>query len=252
MGNGEWAIGQETMGNRERDAVVDAGREGRVGGVVARGGVVVAVQHGMDVADRSPDEGCRKFRSFTKGVIECDGVPSPVAFVHDPAGGAVVFAGPREFLECEQLVLFLPDDRFESMQALLSPAALDEGRDGALIDRHGGYHPGRAEGGWVRARVVTVRDGGAVWEGERVSRPNALAACEGELRRALNADKARLAAMVERRSGVRPVSPVAVGVDEDGCDVRAGVGVVRVAWPARTEDAAAARAMVASLLAGAV
>ena len=53
-------------------------------------------------------------------------------------------------------------------------------------------------------------------------------------------------------TGARIESPVAVGVDEEGCDIRAGFGVVRMNWPAPVRDARQCELVIASLIGGVV
>lgn len=175
------------------------------------------------------------------------GVPWPLKFIIDGRDGTLVMPADRTFFEADELVLWVPEERFESLQLLVAPAPQGDDLDEAR-DRYLAYHGEARSAHWARCTVESARQVGEVWSGDSVARPNLIRAAEPRLCRTLNADRARLAELVETMCGVRPAEPLAVGVDEDGIDVRAALGIIRVELPRRARDEGDADAMIRGLL----
>lgn len=188
----------------------------------------------------------RRARAHTRGVLEADGIPTRTKFIVDPATGDLLFPCARDAAKADELVLWVPDDGFESLQLLLSARTIDAG-DAALM-RHAAYHGVMHERCWVRAQIESGRDPHGVYDGAELPMNNPFVGVQTALCARLNADRGRLSTMIELALRVCPVDPVCVGVDELGCDVRASVGVIRVEWPGVARDQAEVEATIDRLL----
>lgn len=131
-------------------------------------------------------------------------------------------------------VLYLPDDSDPDAQLVVSPEPIDPATH-AAADRWAAYHGATRERSWALLSVESVRTRDDVLDGDAVVGPNPLTPAEPGILRALNADRPRLARLCAR-AGVHPASPLAVGVDPDGLDVRASLGVVRVEFDGECPD----------------
>jgi len=197
--------------------------------------------------DPDAADGRRLIRRFRVGTLVSDGVPLPCRFIIDGRDGRLVMPVPPQTLDADEHVLWLPEEQFNAAQALLDAEELEDEFDEAR-DRYLAYH-GRADRPrWLRARVESVRDGSRVFDGEAIVAPNAARSVEPALCRALNEDRDRLRRLTGRLVGVEPETALAVGVDEDGFDVRAALGVVRVEFPRPARDAEETEATVRGLL----
>ncbi len=203
----------------------------------------------------APALASRAVRSFTRGLLRLDEVFHPCRFVLDPATGHPVLPMPRawdprspEGSDDAGVVLYLPDDSDPAAQLVVTPTPLDPRSHGAA-DRWRAYHGEAREPAWALLRVESVRFGGEVFDGDEVIRASALRADEPRLVRELNADRARLAAFCRGATGIDPESPLAVGVDPDGVDVRASLGVIRAEFERPCPDADAARREIDALIA---
>jgi hypothetical protein len=152
-----------------------------------------------------------------------------------------------DLLTAEDLILWVPAERFESVQTHLDPRPLTAEYDEAK-DRHQAYH-GHAElPRWLSCGVLSARREHTVWTEDEIDLANPLHADEPRLCRFLNADKDSLRTMCESMVGVAPSDPVAVGVDVDGIDVRTSIGLLRIELPRRATGADDAEAMIRGLL----
>lgn len=202
-----------------------------------------------DPSPEAVDTARRHARRFRKGVLRADDEIIPCAFVIDGEDGRLVMPTDDEIWDAVDLVLYVPDDGFAEMALLIDAERFDE-PFAESKDRHLAYH-GRAEGlHWVRARVESAKWGGEIFPGDRLLGPNPLRAVEPGLCRRLNEDKAALAEVSELLTRVRPETPLCVGVDHLGMDVRTRVGVIRVEWPREIESEDSAPGVVEALLTG--
>jgi hypothetical protein len=187
-------------------------------------------------ADRlnDPDhsDALRKLRRFRAGTLVYDGVPLARKFVIDGRNGRVVLPAPTDAIEAEELILWLPEERFGAMQALLYGEELEAEFDEAR-DRFLAYHGRADQARWLTCAIESVRDGAEIYDGEALTAANAARPVESRLCKLLNADEDRLRTLTARMAGVMPETALAVGVDEDGIDVRVSLGVVRVEFPRR-------------------
>lgn len=170
-------------------------------------------------------------------------------FVIDGRDGRLVMPVAREHLEADELVLWVPAERFESLQLLLEASPHEDDLDEAR-DRYLAYHGYADLPLWMTCSIQSGRCGDEVYDGGDLQRINPIRDVEFRLCRQLNADKPRLAALCALMAKVEPESPTAVGVDDTGFDVRASLGVFRVEFPSPASDDAEAERIVSALLEG--
>lgn len=118
----------------------------------------------------------------------------------------------------------------------------------ALRERWLAYHRDLPTPGVARFEVESIKAEGEVLDRSEFTLSNPLRSIESALCRLANSDPRRLACLCESITRVSPTSPVAVGVDAWGLDVRARVGVMRVEFD-RTLDPAHALAWLTERLA---
>lgn len=197
--------------------------------------------------DPDPAEGLRRFRRFRSGTLVHDETPTPCKYIIDGRDGSLVMPVAPQVLDADEFVLWLPDERFGAMQALLVVGEAEDEFDEAR-DRYLAYH-GRAKSPrWIRCTVESAKEGAAAYDGDDLTVPNAARAVEPRLCKLLNQDEQKLRSVTEKLCGVHPETALAVGVDEDGIDVRVSLGVVRLEFPRRAKDADETEATVRGLL----
>lgn len=174
----------------------------------------------------------------------------PCTFVIDGRDGRFVMPCDEDLAAAADLVLYVPDDGFNEMALLVSATRHEDAFDEAK-DRHLAYH-GRAEGlGWFRCEVDSAKWGGVLYEGSTLLGANPLREIEPGLCRTLNGDRGVLARLSELLTRVRPETPLCVGVDHLGMDLRTRVGVIRVEWPAEIRTPDEASGVIDALIRGA-
>lgn len=200
-------------------------------------------------APEQVDQARRQVRRFRRGVIRAGETILPAAFVIDNRDGSIVMPVDDEVWESGELVLYVPDDGFAEMALLLDAEPFDVTFDEAM-DRYQAYH-GRAHAArWAKARLDSAKWAGEIFPGPALLDANPLRAVEPALCKRLNQDKDVLAEVSELLTRVRPVTPVCVGVDHLGMDVRTRIGVMRVEWPSEIEGTEAAQRVIEAILTG--
>ena len=192
----------------------------------------------------------RHVRRFRRGVLRIDDEVCPCAFVIDGRDGRFVVPCDEELTNAGDVVLYVPDDGFEEMALLIDVTPL-EGEFDEAKDRHLAYHGRSICSSWFRCRVDSAKWGGEMYEGSVLLGPNPIRGIEPGLCKRLNADRETLARLCELLTRVRPESPLCVGVDHLGMDVRTRVGVIRVEWPGEIEGPEQADGVIGALLKGA-
>lgn len=182
-----------------------------------------------------------------EGVLVFDEHHVPVRFVTDNSTGRLVMSVPVAVFFSHEHVLFVPEEREDSMQLLVSPEQIDEC---AATDRWLAFHGDPEHVRWATCWIESAKQSPWVFDGEALSRPNSLAGAEAGLVKGLNGDQPGLARLCERATGAAVERPVCVGVDQDGVHVRARFGVVRVPFPHTANDAEHARRMISRLVLG--
>lgn len=185
-------------------------------------------------------------RAHTTGTLLCDSTPYEVLYIIDPCDGALLICVEHESYDADDCVLVVPHDRFDSPMRIT--LALREEPESMASDRFLAYHQRQDNPCWTRGIISFVKlDSGGVADGEALMRPNPLLDAIPRLCKQLNNDQRALREVANLLAGVRIEQPVAVGVDEEGCDVRAEFGVVRVQWPAPVENADACEEVIKTL-----
>ena len=182
------------------------------------------------------------------GELQFDDNVLPWKFVIDPADGRLCGPVMVAAILASQHVLHLPEESDDpgAMRVLLSPEQLDD--DPPIADRWRIYHGEPEDVRWCAFWVDFAKWAGVVVDGDALMQTHPYAADVPGMLKDLNADAARLRALCATIAGVADVeSPVAVGVDPLGVDVRARFDVLRLPFDAEAPDADAARAMIAGL-----
>ncbi len=187
-------------------------------------------------------------RAHHTGTLSCDGRVFPSRFVIDGASGRIVLPVPREALECDSLVLHVPEEGEGALELLLVPRPIDPDREGAC-DRWQAYHGRPREARWASCAIESARRAGLVVSGDDLDLVNPLLREEGRLCTGANSRAEAVRSLARRTTGTAADEATLVGIDPRGLDIRARIGILRVefARPAPTPEGA--QAALESLLA---
>lgn len=190
-------------------------------------------------------------RSHTNGTLLCDGTPTPASYIIDPSTGGLVLSVDHDMLGSDDCVLAIPEDSFSCpIRVTLS---IEEMPESIASDRYLAYHLRQDRPVWARGKIAFAKiDSGGVADGDALMTPNPLNDAIPHLCKRLNADQGALREVCKLMTGAKIDEPVAVGVDDEGSDIRADFGVVRMNWPSRVESAEECELVIASLIGGAV
>lgn len=187
-------------------------------------------------------------RSAWSATLLYDQSPFETKCMLDPRDGVYIVSIVEDALDATDLVLASPRDSFDSrirISITLDPDTTEEQRD-----RFTAYHlpatkPLLARGSFEFAKI----DSGEVVTSEDCSLRNPLINEMGSLCKVLNSNRDLLAKVCKESSGVEHESPLAVGVDHIGIDVRARFGLVRIVLPEPIEKPDDAHDCIERLLA---
>lgn len=209
-----------------------------------------------DAADLAAARVRRELRRHYIGTLVFDAGVSPVRYVLEPRLRRMLLAAEPAVASLTDATLFVPEERDGALQALvaLTPADPDSAEVGILTDRWGAYHAGASSPrAWLWGTIEATKLENHVVAGDEIAgtspAPDALRAAEPRLCRHLNADRAALARACRAIAGVDVGTPVAVGVDPEGVDVRARFGIVRLEFETPAADEPTAMQRLAALLA---
>ena len=169
-------------------------------------------------------------------------------FVVDPADGRLCGPVMVAAILASQHVLHLPEETDDpaAMRVLLSPEQLDD--DPPIADRWRVYHGEPEDVRWAAFWIDFAKREGVVVDGDALMSAHPFASDAPAIINELNADPARLATLCTKAGGMREVeSPVAVGVDPLGVDVRARFDTVRLPFPNEATTAEEARKRIERL-----
>ncbi len=188
-------------------------------------------------------------RAHTTGTLLCDGTPTPILYIIDPASGELVLCAEHEMLGADDCVLAIPEDSFTCpMRVNLT---IQEMPESIASDRYIAYHLRQDRPIWARGTISFAKvDSGGVADGEALMTPNPIHNAIPKLCKRLNADQQALREVCKLLARAEIENPIAVGVDEEGSDIRAEFGVVRMNWPGPVEDADECERVIASLVGG--
>jgi len=180
-----------------------------------------------------------------EGTASFDGQFLNIKFIRSPKSGHLVASVPVALLMSDEVVLFVPEEREDSLQLLLS---IEEVEESALTDRFSAYYPEPDHVRWAEMWIDTGRLCEYVFDGDALMTANPLAEDEPTLLRALNECPDSLKRVCAQCCTTEVASPLAVGIDELGIDIRAHFGIVRLPFDAPVADADEARARIDSIL----
>jgi len=189
------------------------------------------------------DADAREFlRRHSAGVLNCDGTIVNIRYVLGEDGTPITSGRPG-FLTADATVLFIPADVPDVLELLVTVETVD--RESANADRWRIYHGRPDEPAFYRLRIDAGKWRGQVFEGDKLTQPNPLAAVEPALCRWMNSEhRPDLMAMSLFFNGVAIDEAILVGVDPAGFDIRAKAGIIRIDSPERLENEPQARAVL--------
>jgi hypothetical protein len=187
-------------------------------------------------------------RRHHRGLLRVGERVDAVRFVLDGAGRGPVLVATGDALDATDLVLHIPDDGDEGLHILGQPEALDPAVEEGC-DRWQFYHGVQSTGRvrdakFMRLRPESLRLAESVLDADDVDLSNPWRKDEPGLVKMLNRDAARLKRLCAAAAKVDVPTPVAVGIDPGGFDVRASVGVIRAEFPESVASVEAARAWI--------
>lgn len=175
------------------------------------------------------DEAHALLRANPRGELRFDERLAPLKFIIAPDGRLIANV-QREMLDAYDAVLYVPEYRDGALELQVSIEPIEKhGDDAHLIDRWMIHYGEAANPKWARLSIDSARFDRLVIDGEALTRPNPLASCEAALCRFVNEHHLdALRTVVARCTNVHVESPVVVGVDPGGLDVRARFGIIRL------------------------
>jgi hypothetical protein len=170
----------------------------------------------------------REIRQHTRAEMFRDGVRELVRYVINPPDGAFVLACGPGLQNAEEIIAHAPDEGPEAIQLMFDRAEpLDRTTD-ASIDRYLAYHGEPESPNFFRLTLHAAKFGAGVVDASEIALENTLARGAGPLLKRWNLDQSALAAACRGAVRHAPASPLLVGVDPDGADVKARFGVIRI------------------------
>jgi hypothetical protein len=169
-------------------------------------------------------------RSAWTATMLFDESPFETKCMIDPKTGSYIVAIVDDALSARDITLASPRDSFDSRVRLAVDLSSNVSEEQS--DRFTAYHlPATTPLLAVASYEYAKLDSGEVVTPENCPLVNPLVSVMGPLCKALNQDRDRLSRLCEKLSGVEHESPLAVGVDDTGIDIRASFGLVRLKLP---------------------
>jgi len=207
----------------------DALAPARAYGASRRAGTLARM---LEPVDPAVENAIAFLRGHLSGILRFDSEHRPIKIIVAPDGhlaASVMVAMIRSV----DTTLCLPDEDDESMHLHVTLEQFDEnGPKAAFADRWRIYHGDPPDVRWATISIDAARFNGLFIDGEALMRPNALAASEAAICKALNAahtDLVRTACLTSAEVGME--KPIVVGVDGSGIDVRGAIDIVRLNAP---------------------
>jgi hypothetical protein len=183
------------------------------------------------------DEAWKFLRGNTTGAIRFGDHVQKVAYVICP-DSTMVISAMVAMLQPQDMVMYIPDYAEDCMEMHVTlEQFVEEGEDGQYADRWQVYHGEPPDVQWAKVSIDAVRFHEMFVEGESLMHENVLANHESSLCKQVNENTQSLIDACKRHAHVEVESPMMVGVDPLGIDVRARFGIVRVEPAAKFEQA---------------
>ncbi len=174
------------------------------------------------------DEAWKFLRRNTTATLRFGEHLHDVSYVlcHD---GAMVISVMVAMLQPQDMVMYVPEYAEDCMEMHITLEQFsEEGDGGASADRWQVYHGEPPDVQWAKVVIDAARFHELFVDGEGLKRANELANDEPVLCKEANSDRANLIKVCARVSKVEVASPIMVGVDPLGIDIRARFGIVRL------------------------
>jgi len=186
-------------------------------------------------------------RSAWSCTLLYDQVPFETRCMIDPRSGDFIISIVKDALDATDITLACPRDSFDARIRI--SIELDEAITEEQSDRFTAYHlPSTAPLLVVGKYEYAKLDSGEVVTPDQCSLVNPLIGEMAAFCRLLNADRDRLSRVCKCVSGVAHESPLAVGVDPTGIDIRASYGLVRLVLPTPISENTNAMSILEALL----
>lgn len=182
------------------------------------------------MSEMNVEEAYTFLRSHSAGDLRFDEHFRPIRYVI-ASDGRLAAPVMESMLQSVDTVLFIPECVEDSLEVQVTLERFDEhSRDGQIADRWRIYHGEPQDVRWAWLDIDGARHGRMVYDCEALVRPNEMAADEARICRHMNEDHADdLRALCLHFAKVEVESPVMVGIDPLGIDVRGRFEVYRVA-----------------------
>ncbi|MFI4915277.1 MAG: hypothetical protein ACIAS6_02070 [Phycisphaerales bacterium JB060] len=191
------------------------------------------------------------------GMLVCEAGAEPCRLVVAETGGSVTLPMHHDLDEAGHWAFAAPQELDPAIELSLENSKGGEDLpdpDEIEADRWLAYHgstPPKCRLVSLAVSFARYADGdGRTHVAEDVLTPNPVRSHVPALCKLLNGDKGRLADACARLTGVRPESPIAVGVDEWGVHVKAAFDVLRLGFEEPAMDEAAARVAIGEVMRG--
>lgn len=200
-----------------------------------------------DNVDHAVEQGQAMLRQSYRGTLQFDEHFVPMKYVIDPVDGRLVAPAMVAMLTAAETIFFVPEEDEKSLQMLVSLEELD-GQSHPCTDRWRMYHGEPEDVRWTAMWIDMAKLTGAVIDGDALMGADALIAEEPSLCSLVNADREALIALCASRADLNIESPLCVGVNETGLDIRARFDIVRVLFDEPIRNGAAAADMIEHML----
>jgi hypothetical protein len=144
--------------------------------------------------------------------------------------GAMIIPAMVAMLQPQSLVMYVPEYAEDCMEMHVTLEQFSPTGDGsAYVDRWQMYHGEPPDVQWAKVTIDAARFHEMFIDGDGLQRENEIAVDEPLLCIQLNGDIAEIVSACKQIANVEVETPVVVGVDQLGVDVRARFGIVRLA-----------------------